>query len=301
MSPFRIAVLGGAAVLALSAGAAFAAADAAPTDAPKAKAEKRVVIVRSENGHTTTYDSAVDKGPPPMMHGEMAHDGVGHDGDRRIIMIHGDHRDPERAARHMRDMLQLTPAQEPALQAFLQSMHPPHPAADGDHERRMRFEVAHGPDGKIDPAKTREQAEHFRAEMEGHRAEMEKKRAEEAALTTPQRLDRMVQHMAEESARHQSEMRAHVDAVKRFYAALTPSQQKAFDAMHHHGMGGGVMMHGGQGMGMHEMHFGEMAPLPPMPPMPPMPPRLAMHMPPPPPLPPPPPAPPPPPPPPGDR
>ena len=293
MSPLRIAVLGGAAVLALSAGAAFAAADST-ADAPKAKTEKRVVIVQNENGHTTTYDSAVDHGPPPMIHGG--------DGQRMIMMHHGDgeHGNPEHAAKHLRDMLQLTPSQEPALQAFLGSMHPPHPMAN-EHEKRMRFEVARGPDGKIDLAKTREQAEHFRAEMEGHRAEMEKKRAEETALTTPQRLDRMVHEAAERSAKHQAQMQAHVDAVKRFYAALTPSQQKAFDAMHKGGMGGMMMHgpeHGGSGMQMHMMHMGDLGPMPPMPPLPPLP-RLAMHAPPPmpplPPLPPEPPAPPPPP------
>lgn len=68
-----------------------------------------------------------------------------------------------------------------------------------------------------------------------------------AALTTPQRLDRMEAKMAE----HESLFRARAEAIKRFYAQLTPAQQKAFDAMHGgfgHGMGGRHGEHGGHGM-----------------------------------------------------
>lgn len=46
-------------------------------------------------------------------------------------------------------------------------------------------------------------------------------------LTTPQRLDRQQAMMRERMARF--EQRA--EATKRFYAALSPAQQKAFDAM----------------------------------------------------------------------
>lgn len=46
-------------------------------------------------------------------------------------------------------------------------------------------------------------------------------------LTTPQRLDRMAARMAE----HQAEFQRHADAVKRFYAILSPEQQRAFDAL----------------------------------------------------------------------
>lgn len=255
MSPLRTAFLGGAAVLAFSAGAAFAAADTAP-DAPGAKIQKRVVIVQNENGHTTTYDSAVDKGPPPMMHGPM---GRG-DGDHMVMMrkMHGD---PEHKAKHLRDVLQLTPQQEPALQAFLSSMHPPAPPPGAD--RHMKFEIARGPDGKVDGAKVREQAEKWRAEAE-------KKHSEEAALTTPQRLDRMVQHMTEADRRREAEVQSHADAVKRFYAALTPGQQKAFDALHHGGMGG-MMMHDGPERRVELRRLGA-GPMPPMPPPPPPPP-----------------------------
>lgn len=135
----------------------------------------------------------------------------------------------ERRAQHLRDVLQLTPRQEPALQTFLAAMKPP----------------------------------------EGARGQMRQHRQEMAGLTTPQRLDRMKARMAERQARF--DQRA--AAVKRFYAELTPTQQKAFDAlgpmggrrggmhgirgMHGAGMGGMTGMggmggdhdHGAHGMG----------------------------------------------------
>lgn len=78
-------------------------------------------------------------------------------------------------------------------------------------------------------------------------------------LTTPQRLDKMLAHLDEARAH----MAAHSEAVKRFYAQLSPAQQKAFDAMGPMGgmhmrmmmhMGGG---HGGMG-GMGGMAMGGM-------------------------------------------
>jgi len=67
-------------------------------------------------------------------------------------------------------------------------------------------------------------------------------------LTTPQRLDRMSAKMAE----RQAEFQRHAEAVRAFYAVLSPDQQRAFDALtglimegHHHGMGG----HGPHGEG----------------------------------------------------
>lgn len=286
--PLRSAILGGAAVLALSMGAAVAAAQtppdapAAPPAATKAKTEKRVVIVRTVDGQTTTYDSARDGhldfaggSPPPM---RPDHFGNAHFGPGEHMMFRIGHRDPEARAKHLRELLQLTPAQEPALQAFLTSMKPPE-RPEGPGAEIHRIVVAKGADGKVDTARLKEETAKLHADMEKHRAEMEKRRAEEAALTTPQKLDRMVKHMAEESAKRQSELQSHVDAVKRFYAALTPSQQKAFDALHGPGMGpgmggmhGGFMRHGEEGpMRMH-MAMAPMPPLPPEPPAPPPPP-----------------------------
>lgn len=62
------------------------------------------------------------------------------------------------------------------------------------------------------------------------RAAMHAQRAQLAQLPTPERIDTMralrTQHMAEMVAR----MDQRGDATKAFYAALTPVQQKAFDA-----------------------------------------------------------------------
>ena len=74
-------------------------------------------------------------------------------------------------------------------------------------------------------------------------------RAEFAKLTTPQRLERMQARQAERSARFAQR----ADATKTFYAALTPEQQKTFDAetLHTGQRGHGARgHHGGHGMGM---------------------------------------------------
>jgi hypothetical protein len=70
-------------------------------------------------------------------------------------------------------------------------------------------------------------------------------RGEAANLTTPQRLDRMQARLAERQARFAQR----ADAIKRFYAQLTPAQQKAFDALP---MGRGGM----QGRGGFHRGFG---------------------------------------------
>ena len=67
-------------------------------------------------------------------------------------------------------------------------------------------------------------------------------REEFAKLTTPERIDRMRAHRAE----RQAAMDQRAEATKTFYAALTPDQQKVFDANtmrprhgggHHHAHG----------------------------------------------------------------
>jgi len=110
-----------------------------------------------------------------------------------------------RRAQHLRDALQLTPAQEPALNAFIAALAPPAGMRD-----RMRAE-----------------------------------RGARAAMTTPQRLDRMKARMAERQA--QFDRRA--DATLRFYGQLSPSQKKAFDALGPMGGRGGMGHGGGHRMG----------------------------------------------------
>jgi periplasmic protein CpxP/Spy len=74
--------------------------------------------------------------------------------------------------------------------------------------------------------------------------------ARDHAMTAPQMLDKMAERMH----REQAEFERHASAVRQFYAVLSPTQQRTFDAfmiLMHHGMGmhGGVEMHG---MNMHE-------------------------------------------------
>lgn len=97
----------------------------------------------------------------------------------------------------MKATLKITPAQEGAWTSFTAAMQPPtHMASPG-----------------------------------GARATPEQ-RAEFDQLTTPQRIDKMrdmrVQRMSERAAA----MDKHGEAIKAFYAALTPEQQKVFDTEH---------------------------------------------------------------------
>lgn len=86
-------------------------------------------------------------------------------------------------------------------------------------------------------------------------------REELAKMTTPQRIDRM----QEMQARRMAEMTQRSDAIKAFYAALTPAQQQTFDALPQphfghrgfghddhgdHGPRGGPEGHGPMGGGM---------------------------------------------------
>lgn len=66
-----------------------------------------------------------------------------------------------------------------------------------------------------------------------------------APMTTPERLDRMVQHMGE----RQAAVARRADAIKRFYVALSPTQQHTFDALARLRMGGmgGLGFGGGHG------------------------------------------------------
>lgn len=84
------------------------------------------------------------------------------------------------------------------------------------------------------------------------RAHMQAERQADRSLTTPERLDRRLAHFDEMRAR----FAARAAATKQFYAQLSPSQQKAFDALapmmmrHHFGDHHG-MWHGHGGFGPH--------------------------------------------------
>ncbi len=129
-----------------------------------------------------------------------------------------EHHDPAAmAAKHadkLRVALQLRPDQEPALKALVAAMAPPEGKGMGGMGRMG----------------------------EGHE--------KMAAMTTPERLD----HMKAMMAQHEARFEQHATAVKKFYAQLTPSQQKAFDAMSlkmgaRMGPGGGHMGGGREGHG----------------------------------------------------
>lgn len=84
---------------------------------------------------------------------------------------------------------------------------------------------------------------------------------EMVSLTTPERLDRLAAHMAD----HQAAFQRRAVAIKQFYAALSPEQQRAFDALpglirHDHHMGLGHGHDDGRGMGCHGMGPGPVAP-----------------------------------------
>lgn len=95
-----------------------------------------------------------------------------------------------RREQRLHDLLQIKPDQEAAFRAFTTVLEQARPHRDHDRQGR-------------DGSKAR------------------------AQLTTPERLDRAAQRMAE----RQQRMQKTSAAVKTFYAALTPDQRKAFDAM----------------------------------------------------------------------
>ena len=127
---------------------------------------------------------------------------------------HMGHHDPAKMqaimAKHQADLkakLKLTPAQEGAWTAYTAAMQ--RPAGMGMHP------------------------------SDAQRAEMDK-------LTTPERIDKMRAMRIERMAQMAAEMDKRGNATKTFYAALTPEQQKVFDAEHqkrgaqgeHRGQGG---------------------------------------------------------------
>jgi Spy/CpxP family protein refolding chaperone len=122
---------------------------------------------------------------------------------------HMSHRDPAQWQAHM---AQRRAEREAILKAELKLT----PAQEGAWSR---FTAAMQPP----PHKHRTQAE--RAAM----------RVQFASMTTPERIDKMRAMGAERTAA----MNQRADAVKAFYAALSPDQQKVFDAA------GLRMMHGG--------------------------------------------------------
>jgi len=119
--------------------------------------------------------------------------------DRQKLFEDMQHRREQR----LHDLLQIKPDQETAFRTFASSLEQPRPGRGqrqgGPGQRRL------GP---------------------GNEGE---------TLTTPQRLDRAAQRLADAQQRLQKQSAA----VKTFYAVLNPDQRKAFDAMGGVGFGRG--------------------------------------------------------------
>jgi Spy/CpxP family protein refolding chaperone len=114
----------------------------------------------------------------------------------------------ERRARFLRDVLNIRQDQEPALQAFLADVR----GSKGEHEGGADRPVEAGP------------------------------------LTTPERLDRMAAWMNKRQAERQAAFQHRAEAIRRFYAVLSPEQKRAFDALHSRG---GMMRQGHRGLEGH--------------------------------------------------
>jgi hypothetical protein len=123
-------------------------------------------------------------------------------GDRQALIEARRHRQEQR----LHDLLQIKADQETAFRTFVASL---------EQARPKRGEGRRGP-GRGAPA-------------------------ERENLTTPERLDRQAQRLADAQQRLQKTSAA----VKTFYAALTPDQRKAFDSMGGVGLRGGGFGHRG--------------------------------------------------------
>ncbi len=132
--------------------------------------------------------------------------------------------DREAHREHWREAMQAHRAAEAKDLHTILNIHPDQEAAFAAFEASM-----------TPPARDRRKGEGWKGD-----------RAAEANLTTPQKLDRLQAKMTEHLARLQQ----HIAAVKTFYAALSPEQQRVFDALHRsHGGWGGHGRHGGEGHG----------------------------------------------------
>lgn len=141
-------------------------------------------------------------------------------------------------------------AAAPAAASYAQTTAPASPAAGPRDHRPM-----------MDPAqRAQHRAERLRAVLQlrpeqepaltaylqalqppaGAREAWQARRGQVAAMTTPQRIEAMRKGMEARRARFDQ----HAQATLRFYAQLSPAQQKAFDAM---GPQGGKGMRGGRG------------------------------------------------------
>ena len=131
MSKRYLAILAGAAFAVTAAAGAAAYAQATADPQPQVQREQRTVIIRR-----------------------------GDDGPQHDVMYRRSDDRPDQAE-HLRAILQLKPAQEAALTAYLEAMHP-----KGDHERMMKM------GGEPRPKTTPEKLARMEARMNEHEAAM---------------------------------------------------------------------------------------------------------------------------------
>lgn len=133
-----------------------------------------------------------------------------------------------------------------ATAAVAQPPMPPHPPAADMKAHHGAMQKQHADDLKTVLRLRPDQEPALAAFLAAHEPRrIERRLPAPGAMTTPQRLDEMAKVEAEMAAHH----KAARDALAKFYAALSPEQQKVFDALHrlkggHGGHGGGRMMHG---------------------------------------------------------
>lgn len=147
--------------------------------------------------------SAMAQSAAPAEPGASASGPIGENKSQHMdqhMSQHRGHHDPAKMqammAKHQADLkakLQITPAQEGAWTAYTAAMQ--YPAGMG-----MRPSDA--------------------------------QRAEMSQLSTPERIDKMRAMRTERMTQMTAEMDKRANATKTFYAALTPEQQKVFDAAH---------------------------------------------------------------------
>lgn len=129
-------------------------------------------------------------------------------GDRQQRFADMEHRRTQR----LHDLLQIRPDQDGAFRTFMTAL---------EQARPQR-----GPRRDGQPGRRRDP---------GAPAEV--------PLTTPERLDRMNQRMAERTAERRQRLQKTTAAVKAFYAVLSPEQRRAFDGL--------PVMRGGERGGRH--------------------------------------------------
>jgi hypothetical protein len=149
--------------------------------------------------------AAQDRGPGPG--GPSAQRG----GDRQKPFEDRQHRREQR----LHDLLQIKPDQESAFRAYVAALEQLRP--QGGARQRGPAQAAQGAaPGQRGPRRG------------GSRAQ------QQPQLTTPERLDRRLQRLAEAQQRLQKQ----AAAVKTFYAALAPEQRKVLDEFGARGLGG---------------------------------------------------------------